>query len=47
MRTGTRFARKRYGPVFLASTPCFRQYCECRRRWQAAAYYRRISTIWN
>ena len=28
-------------------TPCFRQYCECRRRWQAAARYRRISAIWN
>src|SRR2546430_3271825 len=23
------------------------QYCECRRRWQAAACYRRISAIWN
>src|SRR6266545_865456 len=34
-------------PCFLAGPPCFGQYCECRRRWQAAARYRRISAIWN
>src|SRR5438445_997654 len=28
-------------------TPCFGQYCEFRRRWQAAARYRRISAVWN
>jgi len=47
MRTGTHFARKRYGSRFLAGHACLGQYCECRRRWQAAACYRRISAIWN
>src|SRR5215216_1193012 len=34
-------------PCFLAGHACFGQYCECRRRWQAAACYRRIAVIWN
>src|SRR6185503_4281750 len=34
-------------PCFSAGHACFGQYCECRRRWQAAACYRRIAAVWN
>src|SRR3954466_14770435 len=34
-------------PCFSAGHACFGQYGECRRRWQAAACYRRIAAVWN
>src|SRR5215216_6131725 len=34
-------------PVSRPGMPRFWQYCECRRRWQAAACDRRIAAIWH